>query len=486
MPPTHGTTFGGGAAATTLDPIVLIAMVIGAILVLLLPRKYAIVPILFLFFLVPVSQQVVVGGIHLFVSRIIILVGLVKMLWLKLTARTQLLSGSFNSVDRLFLGCVFVQVIAVMLLFLSTDALTNQAGFLLDYLGGYFLLRWLLQDTEDVFRAIKCFAVLVFVVGVCMLGERLTLQNVFGYIGGHFIPTMRNGQARSQGPFDRELMAGVFGATLLPLIFSLWINNKAKALAALGIVGAFLMAWTSNNSTALLALAAGLFAVGVWPLRKSMRVVRWGMVAGIIALQLVMKAPVWFAIDHIDLTGGSSGYQRAELIDQFVRHFGAWWLMGVRSTGAWGWDLWDVQNQFINVGVTGGLIALILFIAMISRCFGRLGSARTAVEGDRKKEWMFWFLGAALFSNIVAFFGVNYFDQTKFAWFALLAMIVAATASVPQEARSLERQPKAALNGRRLAYASPSDSGFLAKGSSRTAQSRFEAGSPHYPKSRYI
>jgi hypothetical protein len=37
----------------------------------------------------------------------------------------------------------------------------------------------------------------------------------------------------------------------------------------------------------------------------------------------------------------------------------------------------------------------------------------------------------------VAFFGVNYFDQVKVAWFVLLAMISAATAS-PLDTESLK------------------------------------------------
>ena len=41
---------------------------------------------------------------------------------------------------------------------------------------------------------------------------------------------------------------------------------------------------------------------------------------------------------------------------------------------------------------------------------------------------MIWLLGAALLANVVAFFGVNYFDQSRMAWFALLAMVCACTA----------------------------------------------------------
>jgi hypothetical protein len=77
------------------------------------------------------------------------------------------------------------------------------------------------------------------------------------------------------------------------------------------------------------------------------------------------------------------------------------------------------------------LLAFVFFIAMISRSCAKIGIARKAVEGF-KREWFFWFLGAAMFANLVAFFGVNYFDQVKVVWFALLAMISGTTASVMQ------------------------------------------------------
>ena len=62
-----------------------------------------------------------------------------------------------------------------------------------------------------------------------------------------------------------------------------------------------------------------------------MRTVRWCMVLGILVLHIIMKAPVWFfAFAHIDVTGSSTGYFRATLIDQAVNHFSDWWLMGTK------------------------------------------------------------------------------------------------------------------------------------------------------------
>ncbi len=234
---------------------------------------------------------------------------------------------------------------------------------------------------------------------------------------------------RSQGPFEHELLAGTFGATLFPLFFLLWKSGKSRLLGVAGMIAATVIVLTSSSSTPVLAYGAALIAICAWPLRGAMRTVRWGIVAGLVALQLVMKAPVWFAIQHIDIVGGSSGYHRAMLINDFIMHFRDWWLMGTTENARWGFNMWDLCNQYVYEGQLGGLASFICFLALICICFSRIGTARKAVEGDRNKEWYFWLLGGALFSHVVAFFGVSYFDQTRFSWFALLGMIVTATAA---------------------------------------------------------
>jgi hypothetical protein len=150
-----------------------------------------------------------------------------------------------------------------------------------------------------------------------------------------------------------------------------------------------------------------------------------------------MKAPVWYLIQRVDVIGGSSGYHRATLVNVFITHFGDWWLMGTTENARWGFNMWDMCNQFVAEGQVGGLATFLCFLALVCICFSRIGTARKAVEGDRDKEWYFWFFGAALFSHVIGFFGISYFDQTRFSWFALLVMIVTATAAyLPEKVRS--------------------------------------------------
>jgi hypothetical protein len=150
-----------------------------------------------------------------------------------------------------------------------------------------------------------------------------------------------------------------------------------------------------------------------------------------------MKAPVWFLIARVDLVSGSSGYDRALLIDNFIRHFSGWWLIGTHDNVNWGWDMWDQCNQFVTEGETGGLIAFVCFIAMFVVCFKLVGRARRRVEGNRRAEWSCWLLGVTIFAQILAFLGLDYFDQSIFVWYALLVAIpVVAAASRPAKAKA--------------------------------------------------
>jgi hypothetical protein len=431
MPPENYFRLGEGTGETVLHPLVLVAMLIAVLLILLLPRKQVIIPVLATIFLIPLGQQLLIGGFHFFVYRIIILVASIRILVAMFSTPEGAFQGRLDRLDKIFIAWAICRAAAVILLFAQVGALINQAGFLLDAIGGYFIFRHLIRDEEDIFRALRTFAAIAIVISVCMLYEKLTLVNVFGLLGGtRASPEIRGGAVRALGPFQHQLLAGCFGATLVPLFFLLWKTGKSSILAIVGALAATVMVVTSASSTPLLAWVAGIGAICLWPLRRKMRTVRWGIVVALAALQLVMHAPVWFLIKRADVIGGSSGYHRAMLVNNFIVHFRDWWLIGTKENAGWGFDMWDLSNQYVIEGQTGGLLAFLCFIALICVAFSKVGSARKAVEGDRHKEWYFWLLGCALFAHVVAYFGISYFDQTRFAWYAILAIVSAATAPV--------------------------------------------------------
>jgi hypothetical protein len=428
--------FGGGAAETMLTPVMALAMLIVIGLIFTRPRNQVIVPFLLGCFTIPLQQVVVLGGLHFTVLRILIIAGLIRKATSGGTSRAGKFPGGFNGVDRMvILWAISLQTI-VSLQWMEMQSFIHNLGDFLDMFGGYLVVRFFIPDVETVRRTIKTLAVVCIIQGVCMLNEQISHVNVFGYVGG-LGPwlTIRDGKIRSEGVLGC-ISAGAFAGALIPLFLWLWTQRKCRTLAYAGLAGATTMVFTSNSSSSLLALAATALAIFFWPLRKQMRLVRWALALTLVALHLVMKAPVWALISRVDLTGSSSGYHRFYLVDNCIRHFGDWWLLGYKHYDQWGFMMFDLCNQFVVQAVNGGLLALVAYIAIFSRSFGAIGKARKKVEGDRGREWFLWCLGSTLFSIVVAHFGINYPAMMEIGLFTLWTVISVATFEVKRPAEA--------------------------------------------------
>ena len=424
--------FGNGVAETTILPVTVILTVIVVGLILFLPRKYSVCALLAGSVVIPMGQAVGIGPFHFLVCRILILVG-----WIRFGS-SLLGQGALklNSLDRAFVFWAVSFTIAFTYLYGNLDSFVNRLGFLYNTFGTYFLFRCAVQDAVDADRLIRVLARVCAVIAVFMVAEQFTGKNSFSILGG--VPQftiIRDGGLRSQGPFEHAILAGTFGAVMLPLFIGLWQwDRSSRTTALLGIAASTAMTITSRSSTPVMVYAAGIVALCFWPFRRRMRLFRWGVLTTLVALHLVMKAPVWALIGRMDVIGVSSGYHRYMLVDQTIRHFSEWWLCGVKETAAWGWDLGDTANQYVETAITGGVFTLGLFITVLVLGFQRIGAARKLSVSDPYSERRLWMLGACLFANLVAFVGITYFDQTQVAWFALLAMISSIT-QIPQKCR---------------------------------------------------
>src|ERR1700674_3205512 len=90
-------TLGGGSSDTVLHPLVLGAMIVVVLLTFLLPRKYVIVPLFLGLLLIPSGQNLYVAGYHLYVARILILFGGIRLIWTKFSSPGNLIPGGFST-----------------------------------------------------------------------------------------------------------------------------------------------------------------------------------------------------------------------------------------------------------------------------------------------------------------------------------------------------------------------------------------------------
>jgi hypothetical protein len=172
----------------------------------------------------------------------------------------------------------------------------------------------------------------------------------------------------------------------------------------------------------------------LWPLRNRMHLIRRGIVATVIGLALIMKAPVWYLIAKVSDVIGGTGWHRSYLIDQAINHFDEWWLIGSSHTAHWapsGQVLlvdpnnMDITNHYIAQGLHGGVLRLGLFLAIIVYCYKFVGRASRDITQAPDKAKLWWAMGASLTGHCVAFLSVSYFDQIEVFWFWLWAVITA-------------------------------------------------------------
>jgi len=412
----------------TLSSIGLGFIVIMGILVFLLPRKLALLPIIITACYITIEQQLLVFAFHFSAIRLVVLFSL-----LRLVIRGEVSAIKLNAIDKAIICWVIAGFVIYILRSQTSEALVNRLGFVYNSIGFYFLFRFYIRDFNDIERLLKLISIVIIPLSMAMIYEYSTGRNLFSIFGAApGITEMRGNRFRCQGPFSHPILSGTFGATLVPILLARWFKKKnSKVLAAAGIISATIIMITSASSGPLIAYIFGIVGLLMWPFRRSMRAVRWGILVILISLHVVMKAPVWYLFSHLGVVLGSGGWHRSYLIDQAVAHVGDWWLLGTKDTGNWmpyalaiAPNSADITNQYIWEGITGGLLKMILFIIVIIRCFRMIGLSLKKVEKSPFAEKIIiWSLGASLFAHVISFLSVTYFDQIIVLWFLLLAMI---------------------------------------------------------------
>ncbi|MCC6795767.1 MAG: hypothetical protein IT366_11675 [Candidatus Hydrogenedentes bacterium] len=399
-----------GAGTTVVHPVGLIMLLLCGGLFILLPRRQAIWPFILLLCVISPRQAVAIGGFNLYFARfVVLLLGPLRGL-----LRGELNGSRWNRLDLLVVLFGLWSFFAGALNFdFSAAVMKQRSGYFSEMLGTYFLCRMLLRDIDDVKSAVSALSLISLPILMFFLVEYSTGRNMFSAFGGvPEITTTREGRMRCQGAFGHPIMAGVFWATMLPLILAgvvgRWRGHYWYIIGSVAGIGAILL---TASSTPLLGIAVFIVAWCLFPVRRYAKY--WFMALGllILLLHLIMKSPVWSLIQRIDVTPGNSAYHRYIIVDAFMTHAHEWWLMGSRvGTEHWGHFTFDTANQFVSTGVSSGILGLCLLFMIIS--VAMRASGRMQIECPE----LGWGTGVSIFVLSVCFFGISIWAQMHFAW----------------------------------------------------------------------
>jgi hypothetical protein len=407
-------------------------LLVNAVALLVLPRRLAALPLLVGACYMTLRQGVELGSLHFPVIRILIALGLFRAI-----LRRERLPGGLNALDWLMVVWALWALVSAAFHQDPSAEIKNRLGLVYNACGIYYLVRAFTQSPDDLVGLCTFTAVLLAPLAIEMLYEKVALHNLFSVFGGvSAIPPIRKGVVRAQGPFAHPILAGTVGAVCFPLMIGLWRLHRKQAV--MGIAACLTMVLASGSSGPIMSALAAIVALSMWHWRHRMRVVRWLAVLGYIGLDLVMKAPAYYLLARIDITGGSTGWHRARLIQSAFEHLHEWWLVGTDYTRDWmpygvPWSAaqGDITNQYLDMGAAGGLLLMLLFIAILVMGFSFVGRAlRQAADQTLEFRFMLWALGASLFAHAATFISISYFDQSVVFLYLTLGAIASARSAV--------------------------------------------------------
>jgi hypothetical protein len=300
-----------------------------------------------------------------------------------------------------------------------TGTLVFHLGLIYNTLGIYFAFRCICIGPEHSINLIRLTALVLAPVALEMVAEHLFNHNFFSIFGGvDPTPIVRQGRIRAQGPFSHPILAGTVGGVCFPMMIAIYKVHRGPAI--IGAIACLLMVGASASSGPIMSTVFGSLALGFWFFRRYIGLARIAAVVIYLVLEVVMNAPPYYLIAKIDLTGSSTGYHRAALMESAGKHLDEWWFAGTDYTRHWmpygvSWseDHADITNHYLGQGVKGGLPLMLLFVAMLVSAFRNAGkSIRFAETTGAFPAFLPWGLGAALFAHAATCISVAYFDQS--------------------------------------------------------------------------
>jgi len=417
---------------TNLTTPTFLLLLIFVFILFLIPRKNFLLPFILVASFIPADQRFIFGGIgfteglDFTIMRILIIAGVARIF-----IRREVENIKITTFDKIFISWAIGKSIIYIIQYLTVTAFVNRCGFLFDALGLYWLFRQSIRSWSDIRFVIKGFALCIIFMIPFIVYERITAYNPFS-VFGRVASSLRAGGIRAEASFSHPIIMGLFWATQLPLFIGMAKISKRTKMHLVywcAAISAIIASVASNSSTPMATVIIILLIMPFFKWRKNtwkgVRILFWLAVFIQIFKSATGRPPIWHIVARMQITSVSTGWYRYKLIDEFIKRFNEWWLLGTRSTahwaGSWGYTA-DITNQYVLEGVYGGILGLSLFAAILVIAF-RCLVRHFQISPSSDEQMISWCLWVTLIEHIVSFVGVSHFGQINILWYLQLAMI---------------------------------------------------------------
>lgn len=386
-----------------------------AALTIIVPRKYFLLPYVLAACFVPTDQRIIVMGLDFTVLRILVVVGVLRTLIYGEQIRLK-----WNKLDQMILAWAICGAVVYVIQQMDINAIINRSGVLFDVIGLYWLFRQRIRSWNDVRFVFTLLAFSALVLAPLVALEWSTGQNPF-VILGRVVTSVRSGRYRCQAAFPHSIMLGLFWATLVPIFIGLARTEKRRYFYWAATGATVYIIFGTASSTPLAVLPQIILLTALFPYRIYGRLIFYGLCGITAGLHVIMNHPVWHLITYMNIVGGSTGWHRFYLVDQAIKHFDEWALLGTYNTAHWGYGLQDVTNQYLRQGVNGGFITLVCFVTLLVMAVKTVGVYSIRVP-QAKLRFLSWCVCVSILGHCLSFMGVSYFGQIKMLFYLTFAV----------------------------------------------------------------
>jgi len=399
-----------------ITPTTVIITLVLSVWIMVIPRKYFLLPFIVAACFIPGSGRVIIASLDFTPLRICVLFGVLRLL-----VRGEVIRIHWNKFHKLFVIWLILGAIIYVFRWGDLRTLIYKFGVLFDGLGLYWIFRQNIRSWQCVGLLIKSFAVFAIISVLFVIAERITHVNLFSFLGDVGTGVHR-GRYRCFGAFGSSIILGLFWATLIPW-FLAYIKAKSDIiLNVTAVISSLICVVLSGSSTPFVTVGAILFFFALYRYRAYGRKIALGFCFLLFALHVVMEAPVWHLISRVSVFSGSTGWHRYYLIDEAVKHFPEWMLLGTSDTERWGWGLHDLANQYVFEGVCGGGVTLLVFIILLIYAVKITGAFSLQCDNDIYK-WLSWGICVSILGHCVSFLAMTYFTQMKMVLYLTFAIV---------------------------------------------------------------
>ena len=394
--------------------------------------------------LYPAFLTLPLGTIDFTAARIVIIVGLLRIIFDSRAVR----SFRVNRIDILVVVLFAWGTLALMITEGGGAILENRSGALVDTLFVYAVARLAIRTRADLVKVAKVVAVIVLFLAILGVMESYSGWSPYSplkaydpwsrHISADPEQSMRLGLYRAGGAGGNSIVFGMTFVLVMPLVMVLFREGaNLRLLGGAATIACVAGAFSSMSSGPFMSMVIFIFCALLVYKPDLVKPILVILFLVCVAAEVGSNRHFYHLIGYLAL-GSSATWYRSRLFDLALQDLPKYWTFGYGFKDP-GWGLLldgrsytDLCNNYVLLAVTQGAAAALLFIGILVEAVRR---ARKAYKASYPAAFSdaAWFIGSLFVALGMGLYSIGLLGAMQSIFYVMLGVVAGRLfdASVP-------------------------------------------------------